>query len=187
MYNPRLSVKEVELFETLRLKKLRDAETFADEEYPGILDILIGHYSESAHFVYELLQNADDCEASSVEFLLFPQFLIFKHNGPIQFSITEKGVRPIGHINAITNIGFNEKKDNKIGKFGIGFKSVLKYSSSPEIYDDKFWFKLDFIVPTLLEHDNEYRQHGETLFKLPFIQGKEQEFYDVVRDRLSKR
>jgi flagellar biosynthesis GTPase FlhF len=185
MYNPRLSVKEVELFETLRLKKLRDAETFADEEYPGILDNLIGHYSESAHFVYELLQNADDCEASSVEFLLFPQFLIFKHNGPIQFSITEKGVRPIGHINAITNIGFNEKKDNKIGKFGIGFKSVLKYSSSPEIYDDKFWFKLDFIVPTLLEHDNEYRQHGETLFKLPFIQGKEQEFYDVVRDRLS--
>lgn len=96
MYNPNLSVKEVELFETLRLKKLRDAETFADEEYPGILDNLIGHYSESAHFVYELLQNADDCEASSVEFLLFPQFLIFKHNGPIHFSITEKGVRPIG-------------------------------------------------------------------------------------------
>ena len=47
----------------------------------GFLDQHTGFYPDPAHFIYELLQNAEDMEATEVSFKLFPDKLIFEHNG----------------------------------------------------------------------------------------------------------
>ncbi len=184
MYSPLLSKREIELFEKLHNRKVRDAETFNHEDYQGVKTSVVDKYPESAHFVYELLQNADDVFATYAEFILFEDGLIFKHNGTIPFSITDEGEKPLGHINSITSIGNSSKKDNynKIGKFGVGFKSVFTYTDTPEIYDDKFWFKIEnLIVPCLLDKDNKYRNEGETLFYIPF---KSTNHYSEIQIRL---
>ena len=41
--------------------------------------LLAGHYSESNHFVYELLQNAEDEKASKVVIEYYSDKLIFFH------------------------------------------------------------------------------------------------------------
>ena len=119
--------------ETLQKIKQRDVEVLLKKAYRGIWETAIKKYSDSAHFVYELLQNADDTKATWVEFILAEEGLWFKHNGTIRFTITnpeedendaEEG--NLGHINAITSIGNSTKIDaQKIGKFGIGFKAVF--------------------------------------------------------------
>ena len=112
--------------------------------------------------------------------------LYFKHNGKIKFNITSDDNKPLGHINSIT--AYLSSKDdntgNKIGKFGLGFKSVFVYSDAPEIYDDKFWFKIEQqIVPTLLDHDHPMRKEGETLFV--FHLKKAKKAYKEINEKLS--
>ena len=138
----------------------------------GIRDSVVERYSEQAHFVYELLQNADDVQATTVVFKLRKEGLYFIHNGQIPFTITPPNAEKAGHINAITSIGASSKKDEnyKIGKFGIGFKSVFQYTQTPHIYDPNIAFKIrDLIVPELLqESTHPLQKTGETLFFFPF-------------------
>lgn len=186
----RLTLEQRQLFNRLHDKKVNDKSVLMDEEYIGLFAEAIDKYSDSAHFIYELLQNADDAKATEVNIILKPDKLIFKHNGTRHFNITEKGVKPQGDINAITGIGFSNKKndlstENKIGKFGLGFKSVLQYTDTPEIYDDVFKFKIEnMIVPTLLEYDYPDRLDGETLFVLPFKQDKTKQCFREIKERL---
>lgn len=58
-------------------------------------------------FVYELLQNADDAEASSIEFILHKSYLIFIHNGKKKFTITDPdlGTNHPGEIGDISKAG----------------------------------------------------------------------------------
>ncbi len=65
-------------------------------QFPGLKTLLSQFYPDKNHFIYELLQNAEDAGASSVRFEVFPDKLIFAHNGTEPFSIK--------HIDAITNI-----------------------------------------------------------------------------------
>ena len=44
-------------------------------------ELLAGHYSDSNHFVYELLQNAEDENASKVLIEYRKDGLVFYHNG----------------------------------------------------------------------------------------------------------
>ena len=187
----KLTPEQRYLFEQLHKKKENDKSVFMDEEYIGLFTQTIDKYSQTAHFVYELLQNADDANATDVYIILKPDSLIFKHNGTKHFNITEKGVKPQGDINAITGIGFSNKLNdprntqNKIGKFGLGFKSVLQYTDTPEIYDDIFKFKIeDMIVPCLLEYDHPERNEGQTLFVLPFKKNKESQCFKEIKERL---
>ena len=143
-------------------------------------------YSDDAHFVYELLQNADDAEATCAEFILREDELIFKHNGTRKFSIsdpynekedTNNGI--LGDINSITSYGNSNKRFssvkedmeqvNKIGKFGIGFKSIFCYTIKPEIFETNFSFRIEnIIIPVLLDYDYPERKEDETVFKIPF-------------------
>ena len=142
---------EAQFLQTLQKTKQQDVEVLLKKAYRGIWETAIKKYSDSAHFVYELLQNADDTKATWVEFDIEENGLWFKHNGSVRFTISdpanedddsEKGT--LGHINAITSIGNSTKIDEqKIGKFGIGFKAVFAYSATPHIYDDNFNFKLE--------------------------------------------
>ena len=47
----------------------------------GLKKLLTELYPDKAHFIYELLQNAEDKNASEVSFELYEDKLIFSHNG----------------------------------------------------------------------------------------------------------
>ena len=185
--NSKLSQKELELFNALHEERKLDARTFSKPDYRGIWAGVVDKYKEKAHFVYELLQNADDAQATEAIFELEKNHLIFRHNGTIQFTVSSiNETKKKGHINAITGVGNstkNDKNGNTIGKFGVGFKAVFQYTDEPRIYDDKFWFKIEnFIIPTALEEDFEGRKKGETLFDFPFSSPKES--YNEIVARL---
>lgn len=189
----RLTAEQRLLFTRLHEKKVNDKKVFMDEEYIGYFRSIIDKYPESAHFVYELLQNADDANATEVSIILKPDRLIFRHNGTRHFNLTSQGEKPQGDINAITGIGFSNKgygEDraiNKIGKFGVGFKAVFQYTDTPEIYDDVYKFKIeDIIVPTLLEYDYPDRHEGETLFVFPFKHDNIKQSFDQIKQRLQE-
>jgi len=172
--NNSLTKEEQELFAHLHEEREHDAKTFNKPSYKGIWTGIVDKYKEKAHFVYELLQNADDAQATTAEFTLEQNRLVFRHDGKVHFSISSEGdIKNKGHINAITGVGNSTKNDttgNTIGKFGVGFKAVFQYTNEPHIYDDKFWFKIEnYIVPTALSTDFVGRKKGETIFEFPFF------------------
>lgn len=165
------SQEELELFHKLHIDRLQDSKTLLKPQWISMWRSVIDKYPDSAHFIYELLQNADDAIASEVEIILCNDALVFKHNGKEHFTISEENdsQKHYGHINSITAVGRSPKSDNKIGKFGVGFKSVFTYTDTPEIYDDKFRFKIEnYMIPTLLSKDHYLRKAGETMFYIPF-------------------
>ena len=108
----------------------------------GIKNLLSDLYPDNAHFIYELLQNAEDAEASEVRFILTDCSVEFEHNGKRLFSPRD--------VEAITGIGDSPKREDhtKIGKFGIGFKAVFAYTSTPEIESGEYHFRIrDMVVP----------------------------------------
>lgn len=186
----RLSTQEIVLFKKLVEKRTKQALHMRDHSMRALDKGSTDIYSDQAHFVYELLQNADDAKATKAFFYLYKDRLVFKHNGKRQFTITEDGELgdeekpiPYGDINSIT--AYSSTKDdepNTIGKFGLGFKSVYKFTERPEIYDDKFWFAIEKrMIPIMLDHDNELREPGETLFVLPF---ESNDSIGVISERL---
>ena len=156
----------------------------------GIRESVVERYSEQAHFIYELLQNADDVQATQVRFILKKEGFYFIHNGKIPFTVTLPNISPAGHINAITSIGASSKKDEnyKIGKFGIGFKSVFQYTQTPFVYDENVAFRIrDLIVPELLEEqEHPLRHKNETLFYFPFNHEKKspKQGHQEIQNRL---
>lgn len=114
----------------------------------GIKNLLTELYPDNAHFIYELLQNAEDTGATEVKFILKSDELIFQHNGR-DFNFKD--------IEGITSIGQGTKKDdiNKIGKFGVGFKAVFAYTNTPFIYSNKFNFSInDLVIPVEIDKRN---------------------------------
>lgn len=185
--NSNLTREDLENFELLHKHRLSLVNALDCPDVEGFWSSINDKYKEKAHFVYELLQNADDAQATEAIFKLENNHLVFRHNGKIQFSVEPlKGAKKRGHINAITGIGFSSKKDsngNAIGKYGLGFKSVFQYTNTPYIYDDKFWFKIEKnIIPTMLEDDFPGREKGETVFVFPF--SSPSTFYNEILDRL---
>lgn len=130
------------------------------EKHSGIRKIVEDLYPDSAHFIYELLQNAEDRGATEVKFLLTSDRLIFEHNG--------EPFRP-QDISAITDIGEGTKAhdDDKIGRFGVGFKAVFAYSETPHIWSPTFSFKIcRLVLPFELEPRSGLQ--GQTRFEFPF-------------------
>lgn len=138
-----------------------------------------GYYSENNHFVYELLQNAEDAEATFITFVYQSDRLTIYHNG-----------RPFNEmdVNSICSVQKSAKdKDSlqTIGHFGFGFKSVFKYTSQPEVYSNDEAFAIEnYLLPkellrgnfpkdccyqmgetTVFPFENE---HNMTKFVLPF-------------------
>lgn len=164
------------LFDKLHDEHTEDFKVLNKQSYRGIWQSIVDKYPDSVHFIYELLQNADDALASTVTIILDKSYIAIKHNGSVHFTVTDSADRksPLGHINSIASIGDSTKSQeeltqNKIGKFGIGFKSVFQYTDAPEIYDDYFKFRIvNYIIPERIGHDHPLRNPGETLFVIPF-------------------
>ncbi|MDK1361354.1 hypothetical protein QNO00_13905 [Arthrobacter sp. zg-Y1219] len=126
----------------------------------GIRRLLSELYPDNAHFIYELLQNAEDARATVVEFELHDSDLEVRHNGARVFSLKD--------IDSITNIGDSTKQDDptQIGKFGVGFKAVYSYTSRPEIRSGTHAFAIEDLF--INERIAGEARMGWTSFRFPF-------------------
>ncbi len=162
------------LFRQLTEKRRILSQQLKNPAVVGFWNMVVDKYSDQAHFIYELLQNADDAKATEVRITLSDEQMTFIHNGTVPFSISdpdnEEKRQNIGHLNAITSIGTSSKQGgNSIGKFGVGFKSVFQYTDTPHVEDDLFSFRIvDYIVPVEEPPVSSDRKKGETLFLIPF-------------------
>ena len=185
---------EKQYFLALTADREESADMLEKPSMRGIKNSVVEKYSDQAHFIYELLQNADDAGATGARFILEKNQLIFAHNGTRHFSVSDPSredqdskIGALGDINAITSIANSNKTEASIGKFGVGFKAVFQYTSTPHIYDQNYRFRIDrFIVPSLLETDHDERNDGETLFVFPFDHPDRDatEAYDDISNKL---
>lgn len=131
--------------------------------FPGMKANLTKLYTSSGHFIFELLQNAEDVFATTVTFKLEHDKLIFEHNGTRSFDMKD--------IDSITNYGDSTKvyeEGNSIGKFGIGFKSVFEYTAAPEIHSTDYDFCIEeLFIPRVIPSLNNY-DTSKTIIILPF-------------------
>jgi len=147
-------------FSNLTEKRKRWVESNQENGFDeGITNLLIELYPDNAHFIYELLQNSEDANATEVSFELLDNELRFSHNGKL-FDYDD--------IEGITSIGQGTKANdiNKIGKFGVGFKAVFAYTSTPRIYSGDYNFDIvDLVVPLAIKNNLDNHQ---TLMVFPF-------------------
>lgn len=189
-----MSPQQRQWFDALTQDRTENANTLEKPSMRGIQRSVVDKYSDQAHFIYELLQNADDARATSASFVLTRDGLVFKHDGETRFSISDPATEEadsttgaLGHVNAITSIANSNKTAASIGKFGVGFKSVFQYTKTPHIYDPAFCFRIErFIVPHLLDFDFAGREDHETVFWFPFDDNKKRpvECYDEIAEKL---
>ena len=160
----------------------RDREDLARvlKNHAGIRRIVEDLYPDTAHFIYELLQNAEDTKASEASFMLSDGALVFEHNG-----------RPFDEddIRGITDIGEGTKAedDDAIGRFGIGFKAVFPYTETPRIWSPTFAFEIsEMVLPSELPRN--LTLGSLTRFEFPFNSRKKprKQAFSEVRDGLKE-
>lgn len=147
-------------------------------------------YSDRTHFVFELIQNAEDALSrrhellpesdlpKKLEFTLFSNRLEVRHFG-VPFNEAD--------VKAISDIlkGTKSEDIQQIGRFGIGFKSVYAFTSSPEVHCQDEHFKLtEYIKVSAIPEQALLKD--ETLFVFPFNHHKEmvKETYKRIESRL---
>ena len=127
--------------------------------------LLSDRYADSAHFIYELLQNAEDAigrrekwkGSKTVSFNLSRGQLRVSHYG---LPFTEPDVK------GICGIGETTKDITEIGEFGIGFKSVYEITNQPEIHSGEEDFAIEtYVRPIVAEPIS--REFDETVILLP--------------------
>ncbi|MEV6927604.1 hypothetical protein AB0M46_24315 [Dactylosporangium sp. NPDC051485] len=126
----------------------------------GLRNLLSDLYPDNAHFIYELLQNAEDAGAREVTFDLRSDGLRVEHDGSRLFGLRD--------IDSITGIGQSTKKDDAttIGKFGVGFKAVFAYTQTPVIHSGNHSFAIhDLFIPVPVAAA---AHRGRTTFWFPF-------------------
>jgi hypothetical protein len=124
----------------------------------AVLDLLGQLYSERTHFIFELIQNAEDAGATELAFELFEDRLELRHDGR---PFTEADVR------GVCGVGQSGKAGDltSIGKFGIGFKSVYAYTRTPRVHSGDEHFRIENFVRPAAETPVAV---AETLFVFPF-------------------
>lgn len=131
--------------------------------------LLADRYDDRTHFIFELLQNAEDAlgrreqwnGAKAVNFALSGNGLLISHFGK---PFDEADVR------GVCGIAQSTKDLTAIGRFGIGFKSVYTFTDRPEIHSGNEDFAIDsFVRPT--EVSKVERLHDDTLISLPLRPG----------------
>lgn len=105
-------------------------------------------YAKNFHFLYEIIQNADDNSYhSGIEPKLVLSLKEVILEGKKEFCLiisnNETGFNS-DNVKAICSVGSSTKKTNfdSIGEKGIGFKSVFRITDCPYIFSNEFAFKL---------------------------------------------
>lgn len=146
-------------------------------------------YSDNTHFVYELIQNAEDALSrrhkdspnshlpNSIEFKLFQDKLELRHFGQ---PFDENDVKAISDVLR----GTKADDEQQIGRFGIGFKSVYAFTATPEIHSGNEHFILTEYIKIKEVFEREISS-GETLFIFPFNHHEKStgETYRAIREK----
>src|SRR5712691_4829549 len=126
----------------------------------AVLELLGQLYSDRTHFIFELIQNAEDAGATELTFELFDDRLELRHDG-----------RPFSpaDVRGICGVTAGTKADDltQIGKFGIGFKSVYVYTNSPSVFSGEEHFLIEKYVRPFSAQPPA-GPGGGTLFVFPF-------------------
>jgi hypothetical protein len=154
----------VSFLQTLAEQRKKFLEGLDANEGDINLDIFEDFYPDRAHFVFELLQNAEDAGATAATFTLSSGGCSFQHDGT---PFTERNVRAITGIHNTTK----DKSPDQIGKFGVGFKSVFVYTLTPIIFSGDFSFKISrLVLPEPVARDSQIG--SKTSFWFPFNSSK---------------
>lgn len=148
-----------------------------------------GVYSDNLRFVFELIQNVDDCDYDDpTDCNLDIQFDF--NNDKIVLTYNETGFTPFnvfsitGTAEAAKNIS-SEKEE--IGEKGIGFKSVFGVADRALIESGWFSFSLykdNYTVP-IFEDSCPSFPNGTRMTL--FMPGKTKRIYEQLRDRYSNK
>ena len=147
--------------------------------------LLGNRYADRTHFVFELLQNAEDAlrrrggaEGSGrVRFALA--------NGAVRFSHFGLPFTP-DDVRAVCGIIEGTKEDDliAIGRFGIGFKSVYAVTDLPQIHSgDEHFAVRDYVHPAAV--DPIPLADGETVIALT-LQGGDEDAADEVAEQFER-
>ena len=130
-------------------------------------------YGDRSHFIYELLQNAEDALARrrqdepggefpcDVKFRLCKDHLEVSHYGK---RFDEEDVRSICDVLR----GTKSERLDQIGTFGIGFKSVYAFTESPEIHSGEEHFVIQQFIRPREVAARKLEGTAQTLFYFPF-------------------
>lgn len=145
--------------------------------------LLADRYTVRTHFIFELLQNAEDALARRTG---------WDGSRAVRFHLTDNGLR-VSHygqpfddadVRGVCGIAESTKDLTAIGRFGIGFKSVYAFTDRPEIHSGTEDFAIEsFVWPVaseLLPRDAE-----ETVIALPLKSG-DAEGHDEIGTGLGK-
>ena len=148
----------IELVRMLRQASMNDMELFGQKFLATLKSLLSvgedGVYTNQLRFLYELIQNVDDCDYADIsDCNLDIQFRYETEPGRIILTYNETGFTP-ENVFAITGIAEKSKNISadkvEIGEKGIGFKSVFGIAKKVLIESGKFSFELkadNFTVP----------------------------------------
>ena len=143
--------------------------------------LLSDRYDDRTHFIYELLQNAEDALAKrvsgrrSVRFELSERELRVSHFGKPFDEADVRGVCGIAE-------GTKETDLTRIGRFGIGFKSVYVFTDRPEVHSGTEDFAVEkYVWPAAAPEIP--RARDETVIVMPL---REPTDHGVIEDGLKR-
>lgn len=180
----------IDLVKKLRLS-IAETDKLHGDNYPKLLESLLavgedGLYNDSLRFIFELIQNVDDCEYPDDKDCALDIFFDF-NNDLIRLSYNEVGFSPF-NVFAITGIAEKAKnvsdKKKEIGEKGIGFKSVFGVADRVRIRSGFFSFDLNknnFTIPE--PQYDKYSGSKGTEMTLFVERGKAREIYNKIRDK----
>lgn len=169
-------MKVTEIIEKICAERVKYADFWQD--HPQFLDLISEHiYPDKAHFIYELLQNAEDTGATTVRFDLYKDKLLFEHNGK---PFDEDDVR------AITDIAKSLKRKDKIGRFGIGFKAVYNYTKTPHIWSSPYCFLISgYYLPREIQPEAGLGKLTRFMFPFDRSDKEKSDIYNEIHDGLN--
>ena len=149
-----------------RLKRFSNAVLDVLEAAPKSLsqanaESILSHqvYTDPGHFLIELLQNAEDSQASFWRVDISQNTVAAAHDG------TPFDARDVV---GVLSIGQTTKHKDQIGFFGVGFKSVYEICERPQVYSEPFCFEIaDVSIPRKLGQRPADYPEGGTLVVLP--------------------
>jgi hypothetical protein len=128
--------------------------------------LLGGLYGDRTHFIFQLLQNAEDALKLRKG---------WKGSRAVKFDLKVDQLR-VGHcgkpfdendVRGICGILLSTKDVTDIGRFGIGFKSVYAITKRPEVHSGEEDFAIENFVWPVAEA-TVAREADETVIKIPF-------------------
>ena len=144
-------------------------------------------YADRTHFIFELLQNAEDAIARRG-----PDWI---GSRAVSFDLTREQLC-VGHfgdpfngadVRGICDIDKSTKREDptKIGRFGIGFKSVYAFTDRPEIHSGTEDFAIEKFVRPVKAPPIDDRNPDETVFLFPFKSDHHGSWFEEIAQGLT--